>query len=165
MNVKPKHVEQFPDKINCVTLHLMGYISEYESTYHLICTSVHLMTLLLTVPLMQRPIVGFELLISKAVKESAFAFLQASCKFPFTNQCGYIGRSLHQFLYISELPQSAVNSSHPKTIVTTITMLIHVSQNNGPTITGHPLITHNNAASLKAESKVFCIKLSIQPNG
>jgi hypothetical protein len=22
----PKHVEQFPDKINCVTLHLVGYI-------------------------------------------------------------------------------------------------------------------------------------------
>jgi len=26
----PKHVEQFPDKINCVTLHLVGYILEYE---------------------------------------------------------------------------------------------------------------------------------------
>ena len=25
---KPKHVEQFPDKINCVTLHLVGYILE-----------------------------------------------------------------------------------------------------------------------------------------
>jgi hypothetical protein len=25
----PKHVEQFPDKINCVTLHLVGYILEY----------------------------------------------------------------------------------------------------------------------------------------
>jgi hypothetical protein len=24
----PKHVEQFPDKINCVTLHLFGYILE-----------------------------------------------------------------------------------------------------------------------------------------
>jgi hypothetical protein len=24
----PKHVEQFPDKINCVTLHLVGYIFE-----------------------------------------------------------------------------------------------------------------------------------------
>ena len=24
----PKHVEQFPDKINCVNLHLVGYISE-----------------------------------------------------------------------------------------------------------------------------------------
>ena len=24
----PKHVEQFPDKINCVTLHLVGYILE-----------------------------------------------------------------------------------------------------------------------------------------
>ena len=26
----PKHVEQFPDKVNCVTLHLVGYISEYS---------------------------------------------------------------------------------------------------------------------------------------
>jgi hypothetical protein len=25
----PKHVEQFPDKIKCVTLHLVGYILEY----------------------------------------------------------------------------------------------------------------------------------------
>ena len=25
----PKHVEQFPDNINCVTLHLVGYILEY----------------------------------------------------------------------------------------------------------------------------------------
>ena len=25
----PKHVEQFPDKINCVTLHLVGYIYIY----------------------------------------------------------------------------------------------------------------------------------------
>ena len=25
----PKHVEQFPDKINCVTLHLVRYILEY----------------------------------------------------------------------------------------------------------------------------------------
>jgi len=25
----PKHVEQFPDKINCVMLHLVGYILEY----------------------------------------------------------------------------------------------------------------------------------------
>jgi len=25
----PKHVEKFPDKINCVTLHLVGYILEY----------------------------------------------------------------------------------------------------------------------------------------
>jgi len=24
----PKHVEQFPDKINCVKLHLVGYISQ-----------------------------------------------------------------------------------------------------------------------------------------
>ena len=26
----PKHVEQFPDIINCVTLHLVGYILEYS---------------------------------------------------------------------------------------------------------------------------------------
>jgi len=26
----PKHVEQFPDKINCVTLHLVRYILEYR---------------------------------------------------------------------------------------------------------------------------------------
>ena len=26
----PKHVEQFPDKINCVTLHLVGYMLEYS---------------------------------------------------------------------------------------------------------------------------------------
>ena len=26
----PKHVEKFPDKINCVTLHLVGYILEYS---------------------------------------------------------------------------------------------------------------------------------------
>ena len=25
----PKHVEQFPGKINCVTLHLVGYVLEY----------------------------------------------------------------------------------------------------------------------------------------
>jgi hypothetical protein len=25
-----KHVEQFPDKINCVTLHHVGYILEYS---------------------------------------------------------------------------------------------------------------------------------------
>jgi len=25
----PKHAEQFLDKINCVTLHLVGYILEY----------------------------------------------------------------------------------------------------------------------------------------
>jgi len=33
----PKHVEQFPDKINCVTLHLVGHILEYgwtEFTFH-----------------------------------------------------------------------------------------------------------------------------------
>ena len=27
----PKHVEQFPDKINCVTLHFFGHILEYFS--------------------------------------------------------------------------------------------------------------------------------------
>jgi hypothetical protein len=27
----PKHVEQFPDKINCVRLHLVGYILEYTT--------------------------------------------------------------------------------------------------------------------------------------
>jgi len=26
----PKHVAQFPDKINCVTLHIVGYILEYS---------------------------------------------------------------------------------------------------------------------------------------
>jgi hypothetical protein len=26
----PKYVEQFPDKINCVTLHPFGYILEYS---------------------------------------------------------------------------------------------------------------------------------------
>jgi hypothetical protein len=26
---QPKHVKQFPDKINCVSLHLVGYILEY----------------------------------------------------------------------------------------------------------------------------------------
>ena len=25
----PKHVDKFPDKINCVTLHLVGYVLEY----------------------------------------------------------------------------------------------------------------------------------------
>jgi hypothetical protein len=25
----PKHVQQFPDKMNCVTLHLLGYVLEY----------------------------------------------------------------------------------------------------------------------------------------
>jgi len=29
VRVYPKHVQQFPDKINCVTLHLVGYILEY----------------------------------------------------------------------------------------------------------------------------------------
>ena len=30
----PKHVEQFPDKINCVLLHLVGYILEYLTSNH-----------------------------------------------------------------------------------------------------------------------------------
>ena len=30
---RPKHVEQFPDTINCVTLHLVGYILECWSKY------------------------------------------------------------------------------------------------------------------------------------
>jgi hypothetical protein len=32
----PKHVEQFPDKINCVMLHLVGYILEqyYNAQTH-----------------------------------------------------------------------------------------------------------------------------------
>jgi hypothetical protein len=29
----PKHVEQFPDKINCVTLHLVGHVLEYNYSY------------------------------------------------------------------------------------------------------------------------------------
>jgi len=29
----PKHVEQFPDKTNCVTLHLVGYILEHDSQF------------------------------------------------------------------------------------------------------------------------------------
>jgi len=29
----PKHAEQFPYKINCVTLHLVGYILKYEFKY------------------------------------------------------------------------------------------------------------------------------------
>jgi len=31
--VVKKHVEQFPDKINCVMSHLIGYILEYRSVY------------------------------------------------------------------------------------------------------------------------------------
>jgi len=30
----PRHVEQFPDKINCVTLHLVGYIYWKILTMH-----------------------------------------------------------------------------------------------------------------------------------
>jgi len=39
----PKHVEQFPDKINCVMLHLVGYILEYFTRLVLskICNSIH----------------------------------------------------------------------------------------------------------------------------
>jgi len=29
-----KHVEQFPDKINCVMLHLVGYILEWNNNFH-----------------------------------------------------------------------------------------------------------------------------------
>jgi hypothetical protein len=29
----PKHVQQFPDKINCVMLHLVGYILEYYDAW------------------------------------------------------------------------------------------------------------------------------------
>jgi len=29
----PKHVEQFPDKIKCVTLHLIGYILEMQFVF------------------------------------------------------------------------------------------------------------------------------------
>jgi hypothetical protein len=29
----PKHVKQFPDKVNCVTLHLVGCILEYNNIY------------------------------------------------------------------------------------------------------------------------------------
>jgi hypothetical protein len=36
----PKHVEQFPDKINCVTLHFVGYILEY--TLHITQTGIKL---------------------------------------------------------------------------------------------------------------------------
>jgi hypothetical protein len=30
----PKHVDQFPDKINCVMLHLVGYILEYVPIHY-----------------------------------------------------------------------------------------------------------------------------------
>jgi hypothetical protein len=30
---RPKHVEQFSDKINCITLHLVGYILEYLGNF------------------------------------------------------------------------------------------------------------------------------------
>jgi hypothetical protein len=32
----PKHVEQFPDKMNCVTLNLVGYILEYKDLLYLL---------------------------------------------------------------------------------------------------------------------------------
>ena len=32
----PKHVEQFPDKINCATLHLVGYILQYMARYFVV---------------------------------------------------------------------------------------------------------------------------------
>jgi hypothetical protein len=35
-----KHVEQFPDKINCVTLHLVEYTFEYRLTYFSKCSSM-----------------------------------------------------------------------------------------------------------------------------
>ena len=34
----PKHVEQFPDKINCVTLHLVGYTGLFEMTVRVLTT-------------------------------------------------------------------------------------------------------------------------------
>ena len=34
----PKHVEQFPDKINCVTLYLVGYILEYNNNRSVLTT-------------------------------------------------------------------------------------------------------------------------------
>ena len=41
----PKQVEQFPDKINCVTLHLVGYILEYveviNSSKYFDCSICH----------------------------------------------------------------------------------------------------------------------------
>jgi hypothetical protein len=35
----PKHVEQFPEKINCVTLHLDGYILEHDYCKFLFASS------------------------------------------------------------------------------------------------------------------------------
>jgi len=43
----PRYVEQFPDKINCVTLHLVGYILEYDvksKIFHLSMWSIELVT-------------------------------------------------------------------------------------------------------------------------
>jgi hypothetical protein len=41
----PKHVEQFPDKINCVTVHLVGYITEYysDARTHIITMHGHIL--------------------------------------------------------------------------------------------------------------------------
>jgi hypothetical protein len=36
----PKYVEQFSDKINCVMLHLVGYILEYASAVSVCCQVV-----------------------------------------------------------------------------------------------------------------------------
>jgi len=36
----PKHVEQFPDKINCVTLHLIGYLLEQNNQFNIILPSM-----------------------------------------------------------------------------------------------------------------------------
>jgi len=41
----PKHVEQFPDKINCVTLHLVGYILEYYYVFYTFATECPIMIL------------------------------------------------------------------------------------------------------------------------
>ena len=48
----PKHVEQFPGKINCVTLHLDGYILEYAKVFLLAlpCLSVYLFACLSVCP-------------------------------------------------------------------------------------------------------------------
>jgi hypothetical protein len=38
----PKHVEQFTDKINCVTLHLVGCILGYSATNYIHCLAPHI---------------------------------------------------------------------------------------------------------------------------
>jgi hypothetical protein len=35
-----KHVKQFPDKINCVTLHLVGHILEHVALFHCLFKSI-----------------------------------------------------------------------------------------------------------------------------